>query len=196
MNHFLKENIQLLGIKCRDQQINQLDQMLAFLGTWNKKHNLTRLTEKRDQEIYHILDALSASHYFEQSNTILDVGTGAGFPGVPLAIMHPNKSFHLVDSNGKKIAYLRALILDLGLNNVTVYHERIEQLPIPNIDAVTARAVADPKTIINLTQHLNPKAYILYVSKNCPGTEKAKIIELNVPESNRTHWLYLLHNSV
>ncbi|MCP8351735.1 16S rRNA (guanine(527)-N(7))-methyltransferase RsmG [Candidatus Synchoanobacter obligatus] len=194
MNHFLKQHIEAMGIPYHDNQIEQLDSMLDFLGEWNQKHNLTRLKKKRDQEIYHVLDALSADPYFKESHVILDVGTGAGFPGIPLAIMNPDKQYHLVDSNGKKVAYLRALVQHLGLNNVTVYHNRVEQLPLAEVDAVTARAVADPEVVMSLTKHLNPNVYILYVGRHCPDTAGAKMIALSVPESDREHWLCYKEN--
>ena len=195
MSDFLKTQIASMGIEINDNQLSQFSHMLDLLAEWNQLHNLTRLKDRREQEIYHILDALSALKYFHEYNTVLDVGTGAGFPGVPLAIMCPEKHFHLVDSNGKKTAYLKQLVQHLNLNNVTVYHARAESLNLKDIDCVTARAVANPDVIINLTKSYKPKMYLLYIGPNCPDMHNANKIQLTVPFSEKKHYLFLLEQS-
>jgi 16S rRNA (guanine527-N7)-methyltransferase len=189
MSEFLKSYIYRMGIVMADEQAAQLETMLDLLEVWNTKHNLTRLRNRRDQEIYHVLDALSAYHYFSVYSTILDMGTGAGFPGMPLAIMYPEKHFHLVDSNGKKTAYLKQLVKHIDLKNVTVHHTRSETLVIDHVDVVTARAVADPSIVIKLTQHLKPRAYVLYVGPNCPKVLGSKIEKVEVPLSSKEHYI-------
>ena len=178
-----------MNIDISDNQLDQFDRMLDLLAIWNKKHNLTRLKDRREQEIYHILDALSAYAYFKDVKSIVDVGTGAGFPGIPLAIMYPEKQFHLVDSNGKKTAYLKQLSKYITLDNVSVHNGRIEALDIEGIDCVTARAVADPGIISSLTKHFKNCQYLLYVGPNCPEVEHSKLIKLSVPLSNKQHFL-------
>lgn len=173
-----------LKIVYSENQIQKLERMLDLLNEWNLRHNLTRYVKREDQIIYHILDSLSASSYFEKYESVLDIGTGAGFPGIPLAIFYPKKVFHLVDSNGKKIAYLRMLIDDLGLKNVSVHHDRIEKITT-EVDVITARALASIEKIKTLTMHLNPKAYVLYVSKE----ESKEGKPVNVPGSNKTHFI-------
>lgn len=178
-----------MNIQVSDKQLKQFDGMLDLLALWNEKHNLTRLKDRRDQEIYHILDALSALEYFKHEKIILDVGTGAGFPGIPLAIMYPEKHWHLADSNGKKTAYLKQLLKHIGLNNVSVHHTRVELIDINHIDCVTARAVADPKILLSLTKQLKIKKYLLYVGPNCPNVINGKIDKLNVPLSSKQHFI-------
>lgn len=189
MSDFLKQHIETMGIEINDQQVSQLEHMLDLLAEWNEKHNLTRIKDRQAQEIYHIFDALSGYQYFTAYCTILDVGTGAGFPGIPLAIMYTDKNFHLVDANGKKIAYLRQLIKHLNLTNVKVYHSRIESLAIENVDCVTARAVADPGVIISLTQKFQPRDYLLYVGPNCPKVNNELREEITVPLSEKQHFM-------
>lgn len=179
------EGIETLGINLTDKMHEQLNQMLDVLNIWRVKHNLTSLTDRREQEIYHVLDSLSAHQYFTQHESILDVGTGAGFPGIPLAIIYPEKQFHLIDSNGKKIAYLRLLVSTLGLENVSLYHDRMENINI-EVSAITSRAVSSPDKLKAMTNHLNPKSYILYVGPNCiyPDGSLKKVI---VPGSTKSH---------
>lgn len=186
----LIEGLSKLNITYSERQIRQLEQMLDLLNEWNVRHNLTRYLEREDQIIYHVLDSLSAYKFFEVYESILDIGTGAGFPGIPLAIMYPNKQFHLVDSNGKKVAYLKALVKTLGLNNVIVYHERIEKLDI-TAEAITARALASTNKIKSLTEHMKPKAYILFVAKELE--EKiGELYHLDVPGSDKRHGILVI----
>ncbi len=196
MSDFLKSAIAEIGIVISQNQLMMLEDMLDCLNDWNQKHNLTRLTKRRDQEIYHVLDSLSAYQYFEACHSILDVGTGAGFPGIPLAIIYPNKLFSLVESNGKKIAYLRHVILKLGLKNIKLYHSRIEQIRIEQfptekgpVDVITARALANPEAIIAWTKHLGISKYALYVGPNCPAPSNGHISAISVPHSTKSHFI-------
>ena len=189
MSEFIKSQLSTMEIKISEKQLGQFEGMLDLLAIWNEKHNLTRLKDRREQEIYHILDALSAYKYFEDSTVILDVGTGAGFPGIPLAIMYPEKHFHLVDSNGKKTAYLKQLSKHIGLTNVSIHHARVETLDINNIDCITARAVADPQVIMSITEKFKVSTYLLYVGPNCPKVVNSTLDKLVVPCSNKQHYL-------
>ena len=189
MSEFIKSQLSTMEIKISEKQLRQFEGMLDLLAIWNEKHNLTRLKDRREQEIYHILDALSAYKYFEDSTVILDVGTGAGFPGMPLAIMYPEKHFHLVDSNGKKTAYLKQLSKHIGLTNVSIHHARVETLGIDNIDCITARAVADPQVIMSITDKFKASTYLLYVGPNCPKVVNSTLDKLVVPCSNKQHYL-------
>ena len=191
MSELLADGAKQIGISLSVEQLDQLNKMLDVLQQWNQKHNLTSLRSRHDQEIYHILDSLSAYQYFIPYSAVLDVGTGPGFPGIPLAIIYPEKKFHLVESNGKKVAYLRHVIQQLGLDNVKAYNKRIELFSMPNdtIDVVTARALADPSEIIDLTQHLQVAAYILYVGPNCKVPLSANIEKVKVPLSTKEHYI-------
>ena len=101
--------------------------MINFLQKWNKKINLTSISDTKEIFTKHIHDSLSISKYIDKSE-VLDLGTGAGFPGIPLAIAHPDKRFTLLDSNKKNINYLEHLIIELGLSNISLVHSRIEDL--------------------------------------------------------------------
>lgn len=181
----IKTGLSKLNIAYDDDNIEKLEYMLDLLNQWNKKHNLTRYKTKEEQIIYHILDSLAGYPFFASSDQILDLGTGAGFPGIPLAIFYPNKHFHLIDSNGKKIAYLRMLVKALALSNVSLYHSRIEDIQLDQAITVTARALASCDDIIQLTQNLSVSNYILYIGKEILHT--GELHQVHVPGSTKTH---------
>lgn len=187
----IEKGLSALGIDYSQKQLDQLEMMLTLLNKWNTRHNLTRYTQKEDQIIYHVLDSLSAYPYFKPFNHILDIGTGAGFPGIPLAILYPEKTFHLVDSNGKKVAYLQMLIQALALSRVTVHHERIENIDIQS-DVITARALSSTQEILKLTKDLQISDYILYVGRQA---EEDKI-KVNVPGSEKEHYIVCLSSVI
>lgn len=186
----LEMGLEALGIDYSETQLNQLNQMLDLLETWNQRHNLTRYVSREDQIVYHILDSLSAYRFFKPYQSVMDIGTGAGFPGIPLAIFYPEKTFHLVDSNGKKVAYLKMLIQALGLENVKAYHSRIEKMEV-STEVITARALASIDKIQSLTTHLNKKAYILFVAKEFDeGVGKLEVVD--VPGSQKQHGILVI----
>ena len=179
------------GLDLSIEQIGQLESMLDMLNEWNQKHNLTSIRDLKDQCIYHVLDSLSAHRFFQPHAVIADLGTGAGFPGIPLSICFPEKHIYLVESNGKKVAYLKYLKAKLSLEHVTICHSRIEDLQLDHLDAITARALSKPEQLINLSQHLcqDSTQYILYVGALCPRLPHAKTDEVLVPGSVRKHYV-------
>lgn len=145
-NKFVEE-LNKLNIKITDQQLNQLEKYYELLIEWNKKINLTNITEKDQVYLKHFYDSLTISKVIDLNNieTLCDIGTGAGFPGLVLKIIYPNLKITLVDSLNKRIEFLKLVIKELNLKNIEVYHERAEKFAKENIekyDVVTARAVA------------------------------------------------------
>jgi 16S rRNA (guanine527-N7)-methyltransferase len=137
-----------LGVRLNEQQIGQFAQYAALLEEWNARMNLTRVAPQ-DTVPLHFLDSLTVSAAAEASlaGRLLDVGTGAGFPGVPLKIAHPELSVTLMDSTRKKLDFLDAVIGALGLRNIKTIHIRAEDAMrasehYERYDVVTARAVA------------------------------------------------------
>ena len=121
---------------------------------WNKAYNLTAIRELDSMVIRHVLDSLSILPFINQS-PILDVGTGAGLPGIPLALCLPDHQFVLLDSNGKKTRFLTQAKIELGIENIEVIHSRIEDYqPDYRFEMITCRAFAALNTILDLTQHL------------------------------------------
>ena len=135
----------------------QADQLLAFkrlLAKWNRVYNLTSIDRPEEMVRLHLLDSL-AIHPYLKGQRILDVGTGAGLPGIPLAIVNPNREFVLLDSNSKKTRFVTQAAIELGLKNVSVAHARIEQYrPEQGFDMVMCRAFASLADIVAGTARL------------------------------------------
>lgn len=122
-------------------QQQQLISYVELLDKWNKVYNLTSVRDPQQMISRHILDSLAILPYLRGA-TLLDVGTGAGLPGIPLAIVRPELAVTLLDSNAKKTRFLQQAKAELALDNVTVVQARIEQAELPQFDMVTARAFA------------------------------------------------------
>lgn len=139
------------GISVSEKQLKQFDQYLKLLQEWNEKINLTAITE--DDEVYlkHFYDSITLAHFIdfkEKPLTLCDVGSGAGFPSIPLKILFPSLEISIVDSLMKRINFLELLVEELGLENVNLYHARAEDFGQRRqfrngFDVVTARAVAN-----------------------------------------------------
>ena len=132
---------------------------IQLIARWNKTFNLTAIRDVEEMVSKHLLDSLAVQPYVE-ANNILDVGSGAGLPGIPFAITSPDKHFVLLDCNGKKTRFLTQAKIDLKLDNVEVIHQRVEDYqPIVDghriyFDVITARAYATTADILNSTAHL------------------------------------------
>jgi len=161
-----------LEIACNEQQLDQLQQFLLLLQKWNSKFNLVADSSEDELLYRHLLDSLSISEYLRGTN-IVDVGTGAGFPGIPLAIIHPDMNFLLIDSNGKKTRFLFQAKLALGLDNLDIENCRIEHYQSDRqIDIVTCRAFSTLEDTVALTGSLLAESsYLLAMKGRFPATE-------------------------
>ena len=129
-----------LKVNCSDVQLDQLLSYLDMLEHWNKAYNLTAIRDPLEMIKLHLLDSLAISPLL-QGDRFIDVGTGAGLPGIPLAIINPEKHFTLLDSNGKKTRFLFQAKIELGLSNINEVNKRVEQFaPEYMYDAVLSRA--------------------------------------------------------
>lgn len=148
----LKDLAKKINIELTEEQINKFEKYQDLLLEWNEKINLTAITEENDIIIKHFVDSLTISKYFKDNNKIIDVGTGAGFPGIPLKIANETLKVTLLDSLNKRIVYLNDVVEKLDLSDVETIHGRAEELSRnakyrEQYDAVTARAVANLKTL-------------------------------------------------
>lgn len=138
------------------QQREKLLAYVALLTKWNKVYSLTAIREPQRMVPLHLLDSLAPLPAFRGTDLhILDVGSGFGTPGIPLAIARPDWHFTLLDSNHKKTAFLRQVLLELKLDNVSVVTERVEHYrPEAPFHIITSRAFADLSEFVKLTRHL------------------------------------------
>lgn len=150
---YLKNTIIDWNLTLDDNQINQLDLFYEMLVEKNKVMNLTAITEFDEVIVKHFADSLSIGKVMPSNiNTVCDLGTGAGFPGIPMAIAYPNIQFTLIDSLNKRIKFLKEVVDALGLKNVTLIHARAEEagrnkLYREKFDLVVSRAVANISTL-------------------------------------------------
>lgn len=132
----------------------RLLQYLDLLEKWNRVYNLTAIRDKDQMVSNHLLDSLVITPFIHGIR-VLDVGSGAGLPGIPLALAHPQLDVTLLDSNHKKTAFLRQAVAELGLANITVTSERVESWrPDQKFDCIVSRAFAELAEFVNLAKHL------------------------------------------
>lgn len=177
----LRKGLDGLQLEAEDSQVEALLGYLALLGRWGKVYNLTAITEVRQAVRLHLLDSLAGSPYLPEGR-ILDVGTGAGLPGIPLAILHPDRQFVLLDRTAKKIRFIRQVVMGLELANVEVYVGRLESYrPDMSFDAVVTRAFANLGLFWRLASHLvSPGGRLLAWKGRLPEAELMALAEQNV----------------
>jgi len=142
------------SLQVTSQQINLLIQYVELLNKWNKAYNLTSVRDPSDMLTKHIMDSLMVGEVLKGENFI-DVGTGPGLPGIPLAILFPEKNFVLLDSLGKRITFLRQVVFQLKLTNVTPVKARVEEYEGEKpFDAVLSRAFSSLTDMVSWCQHL------------------------------------------
>ncbi|MDD4977975.1 MAG: 16S rRNA (guanine(527)-N(7))-methyltransferase RsmG [Gallionella sp.] len=150
----LRSGVAEMGIAMTQSQHETLISYIALLHKWNKVYNLTAIREPLEMISHHILDSLSVLPYLWPKNW-LDVGCGAGLPGLVLAVMRPEWQFTLLDSNSKKTGFVQQAIIELGLKNVSVHCARVEEFMVEErFDGITSRAFTELGDFIEMTQHL------------------------------------------
>lgn len=150
----LLNGLAALNLDISEDKTTKLLSFIDLIDKWNKTYNLTAINNKQDMVSLHLLDSLTALPYLH-GERILDVGTGAGLPGIPLAICLPELKFTLLDSNAKKTRFVQQAVIELGLKNVEVCRSRAEDLhPEQPFDTVITRAFAELTDIIAITRHL------------------------------------------
>lgn len=142
------------GVTAHNAQLaGKIEQYLMLIGKWNKIYNLTAIRNPQDMVIQHAMDSLAVLPYVKGPH-IADAGTGAGLPGVPIALARPDWQVTLVESNQKKTAFLQQAKIELGLRNVTVMAQRIETAdPGSGVSTIISRAFAELGEFIALTRH-------------------------------------------
>ena len=161
-----------IGISLSDTQTNQLIGYVDLMEKWNRAFNLTAARRRSELFSRHVFESLAVKPHI-RGEKWADIGTGAGLPGVPLAITEPDKPFVLLDSNGKKTRFLLEVKRALGLSNIEVETTRVENWrPALHSDAVITRAFADLATTIGITQHILHDHGMLFAMKTESAAEE------------------------
>jgi len=183
----LVSGLEALNLSLSDDKIEQLLDFIKLIEKWNKAYNLTAIRDREAMVRLHLLDSLAIVPFIE-GRRVIDIGTGAGLPGIPLAIYFPEIEFVLLDSNAKKTRFVQQAILELKLKNTSVCHSRVEQYhPEKSFDTAITRAFAGLSDIVELTAHLLSKDGVLLAMKgqapDVPKLESAKmeLYPVNVP---------------
>ena len=150
----LVSGLEILGIENQNSLVDKLLFYIALLIKWNKTYNLTAITDERNIITHHLLDCLSVTNLVNAKN-IMDVGSGAGLPGLILALCFSDRKITMVDKVGKKTAFIQQVIGEFNLNNAWVLNDRVEDIKNDkHYDGIISRAFSDMETMINLTSHL------------------------------------------
>ena len=179
------------------QQIDLLIDYVEMLNKWNKAYNLTAVRDPSEMLIKHIMDSLVVSPYLV-GNTFIDVGTGPGLPGIPLAIINPDKQFDLVDSLGKRIRFLKQVQFELKLKNIQPIQSRIEEYNEKKFDGVISRAFASLQDMLTWCKHLPNQQGSFYALKGSDldeipeGFTLKQNIKLTIPELNAERRLMII----
>ena len=201
----LKDGSRLFGIDLDDLRARHLMSLLDELVKWNAAYNLTAITDPERMLTHHLLDSLSVQPALH-GTTVADVGTGAGFPGLPLAIVDPQRRFTLIDSNNKKVRFVSHAAHLLGLKNVTAIHARSESFKSGKpFDTVIARAFAALPELLKLISPLcGPETRVLAMKGKRPDDEIDGVAEgwrvlevraLVVPGLNEERHLVILQRA-
>ncbi len=151
-NGKLQQNAEKINISIKEDKVIKFKKYMDLLLEWNKKINLTAITDEDDIILKHFIDSLTIEKYVDPKQSVIDIGTGAGFPGIPLKIMNDNVEVTLMDSLNKRINFLNEVIKKLDLKNITTIHSRAEDLAKDNnyrerYDVAVSRAVANLSTL-------------------------------------------------
>lgn len=197
----LDQGLEALRLGFNEAQREQLLGYLGLLARWNRAYNLTAVRDPAIMVRRQLLDSLSILPWVDEG-PILDVGTGAGLPGIPLSIARPDLNFSLLDTNGKKTRFVKQVVGELGLANVEVIKSRIEQLDRPrHYRCITSRAFASLADMVSKSQHLlAPDGYWLAMKgsaaqkerEDLPDTLVVKTVALQVPGEPGSRHLVIL----
>ncbi|MEY3375390.1 MAG: Ribosomal small subunit methyltransferase [Pseudomonadota bacterium] len=207
MNEVIKKDRDLLiegsrhmGLNLSDQMNDQLMAYLNLVEKWNRVYNLTAIRDRAEMIKLHFLDSLSIFNHVHVKN-ILDVGSGAGFPGIVLAITKPELKVTVMDSVNKKTTFMQQVKSELALTNLDVVNSRVEDYqPITLFEAVTSRAFSNLKNMMSLTQHTLKKEGVWLAMKSKDVKEELEefeknqytLIPLEVPFINAERYLVTL----
>lgn len=185
----LEAGLKEMGIELPADRSERMMAFIELLQRWNKAYNLTAVRAPLEMVPKHLLDSLSVRPFL-QGDSILDLGTGAGLPGIPLAIVEPERTFRLLDSNGKKTRFVRQLAMELGLENVAAIQVRMESyLPERKFATIVSRAVTSVPDLLAASGPLLARPARLIAMKGLrPRDDELRALEPS-PDTLRIHRL-------
>ena len=176
MSEVWQQGLGSLGVALSAHQQEQLQQYMQLMQRWNKVYNLTAVRDPQQMLPLHLWDSLSVATLVRGDNC-LDVGSGAGLPGIPLAVLYPERQFTLLDTNGKKTRFIQQAALELGLGNVQVVQQRVEQWqPDGKFAAIISRAFASLIDFVTVSAaHLQDDGVLYAMKGRYPEQELAEL---------------------
>lgn len=178
----LETGVKELGIAIGDTEVALFLKYLSELKEWNQKINLTAITDDRDIVTRHFLDSLTPASFLAHQKTLLDIGSGAGFPGIPLKIVLPHLEVTLMDSVNKKVIFMKHVIRTLGLEQIEAVQARGEDVAIikkfnGSFDVVISRAFAELGKFLEIATSYTKKGGILLAMKGPKGIDEVKVLK-------------------
>ncbi len=203
--HLWNSGLKELACNPDETELAKLQQYVDLLNRWNKTYNLTAVRDPRDMIPLHIFDSLVIADLINGDNC-LDVGSGGGLPTIPLAIMQPQRQFTALDTNGKKTRFIQQTVIELGLKNVSVVHERVEKWQSDKpFDAIVSRAFASIHDFVSSSSSHLKEGGTMYAMKGQYPTAEMQYLpkgfvlssshELRVPSvEGERHLLTFIRN--
>ena len=184
------EQAKAMGLTLSAPAVGKLDLLMQLLAKWNRVYNLTAIRDETKWVSHHLLDSLSIVTILPEGR-LIDVGSGGGFPGLPIAVANPDRNVVLLDSSQKKTAFLRHAVVEMGLENVSVETIRVEEYkPETAFQVVVSRAFSSLLEFVRLTRHLCSNSGRLLAMKgvfpekelkHLPSESVDKVVALSVP---------------
>lgn len=188
LQKLLDRGLNDLGVVATERQTSQLLRYLELMQKWNKAYNLTAIRDPQQMLVRHLLDSIAVVPHIAQTD-LIDVGSGGGLPGIPLAILSPQQAITTLDSNSKKTRFQSQVKIELGLTNLEVIHGRVEALENRQFSQVISRAFASIIDMVTLSQGLlAEKGVFLAMKGRYPDAELAEL-----PLQFRLQQSYALH---
>lgn len=189
----LNEGASAFNLQLSDKQIERFYQHMTALIAWSQKTNLTAISDPYEMAIKHFLDSIAPLSYCNAMTKVLDMGSGAGFPGLPLKIWHPDTHLTMVDAVRKKVSFLKHVVRLMGLENAQAFHMRVEDIPrnseIAPFDTIVCRAFGNLEYIVECALPLMSKKGQILIWKGRKPEKELQALQPVIESSSADLWL-------